>query len=369
MNKHTYNRIILLFFMLLFSIAIFANNPTCSEAAIIGAGTYEVSEYTGNGAVFQGATAAVWYRYEPTEKGVFTVSSCGGGGDTRLVVMLLDDCNQPDELQLINSADDNCADGKGGQTASTLSVVAIPNFSYVIYWDNGQSNDGFTWELRFEKEENNSVGTTCPTAVTIEVGEHTIDTLVGTGTAFSDAVSAKWYTFSPENDSHLLINACQSGVNTRLFIWKGSCELPQLIAQDDDGCGDSGASLLNNILVEKEENYYIYWDDHYSKTGFTFSMMLNDVMVSTNEPIWSNTITIFPNPVTDELFIEYDFKEKKDLEIFIIHPIGQVLFREYWRGFHKGNLSLPVQQLPKGTYFLSIKTESERLVRPFVKED
>lgn len=368
MYKHLLNSIFACLFIIAFPIFSNADNTSCAEAILIEEGTYEVTAFTGDGAVFDGATAAVWYRYEPTERGVFTVSSCDGGGNTRLVVMLLDDCSAITNLQIINSVEDNCADGNGGMTASTLDVVAVPGFSFVIYWDNGQSEDGFTWNLTFEPETITPPGAACETAEMITDGDHEIDTLIGTGAAFLDAVSAKWYSYTPEFDGILWINSCSSNVDTRLFIWEGICGELQIFSQDDNSCnGSNGSSLdFSFPIVEGGKTYLIYWDDHGSNEGFTFNLFLGPLPLATREPDWAKDLNLYPNPVDNQLFINYEFDEATDLQLTIFNNLGQQLLIENWQSFQKGRLDLPTDHLSEGLYIMNLKTANAQVSRTFV---
>lgn len=367
MNKHLLTSLLAALLILIFPFFSNGQNSSCDSAMLVVTGTYEVTDFVGNGAVFQGATAAVWYRFEPTTDGVFTVSSCNGGGDTRLVIMFLDDCNNPSNLQIINSAEDNCTDGNGGNTASTIEVTATAGFSYVIYWDNGQSNDGFTWELTFETVENSGEGATCETAISITNGIHQVDSLTGIGAAFSDAVSAKWYAYTPEINHVLKLNSCESEVNTRLFIFENTCEISQIIAQNDDGCGASGASILQEeIIVDSGQVYYIYWDDHWSKEGFIFELAIEDIPVAIDDPIWAKEFIIYPNPVNNILSAKYDFIKETDVKVTIYNNIGQTVLQENWQSFNHGIVPIFVNELPVGVYFLNLLTDNGQLTRSFV---
>lgn len=369
MNKHLLINLLAVLLIFFFPFISNGQNSTCDSTMLVVEGTYEVANFTGNGAVFQGATAAAWYRFEPTTDGVFTVSSCGGGGDTRLVIMFLDDCTNPSNLQIINSAEDNCADGNGGNTASTIEVAASAGFSYVIYWDNGQSNDGFTWELGFETVENSVEGATCETAISITNGIHQVDSLIGIGAAFSDAVSAKWYQYTPETNHVLGINSCESEVNTRLFVFEGGCEISQIIAQNDDGCSASGASMLEEeVIVDSGQVYYIYWDDHWSKAGFNFELAIEDIPVTIDDPIWAEELIIYPNPVNNLLSVQYDFIKETDVKMTIFNNIGQVVLQENWQSFNHGIVPISTNELPEGVYFLNLLTNEEQLTRSFVVE-
>jgi len=357
----------LAFLFCLFPIFLFGQNTTCADALVIGAGEYRIASFSGDGAIFQGATAAAWYRFEPTERGVFSISSCEGEGDSRLVLMLLDDCSKPNEFQIINSADDNCSDGKGGETASFIESVAIPGFSYVIYWDNGQSEDGFTWNLTFTVEDEVAEGSTCEMAQEISVGTHQVDELKGTGAAFSDAVGAKWYAFTSREEGVLTISACESAINTRLFVFEGTCENPQIFTQNDDGCGESGASILGeDAIIAQDTRYLIYWDDHWSKDGFSFDLNVSDIPSDVQEPEWAVNIDLFPNPVDNQLYVDYNFDRNLDLIAGVYNNFGQLLVRENWTAFQNGQVTINVANFPKGFYFLRLSAANGQMTRKFV---
>ncbi|MEM1122488.1 MAG: T9SS type A sorting domain-containing protein [Bacteroidota bacterium] len=356
----------LAFYMLLFPCFLYSQNSTCTAAILVEPGSFVVDSLVGEGAIFQGATAAAWYRFEPTQSGIFTISSCSGGGDTRLVLMLLDDCATND-FQIINSAEDNCDDGKGGTTASVIESVATVGFSYVIYWDNGQSNDGFTWQLSFEATGATPAGGDCATAPSIAIGTHTVEELSGVGAAFTDAVSAQWYTFTASMDGLLSISACESAVNTRLFVFEGGCDNRQILAQNDDGCGDSGASVLQDTnFVVKDQIYLVYWDDHWSKAGFTFELNVADIPSNITEPEWAKSIHLYPNPADNQLFVDYNFVGNVDLEMVIFNQLGQVQLVENWRAFQKGTVNLDVSNFTDGNYFLQLISNKEVITRPFI---
>lgn len=366
MNNPFLFQIFILLGCLLNPTFIFSQNTTCATALTITAGAYTIDTLKGEGAIFQGATAAAWYRYEPTVDGLFTVSSCNGGANTRLVIFLMDDCENPSDILIINSAEDNCTDGLGSSTASTIEVVGNAGFSYVIYWDNGQSTNGFMWTLETETVVNAQIGETCQTAEIIEDGTHQVSSLSGIGTAFSDAVSAKWYTYTPERDGALFITSCESEKNTRLFVWENGCETKNILAQDDNGCGESGASDLKNIIVEAGKEYMIYWDDHYTKEGFSFDINVMDETTSNQEPVWAKDLQVYPNPVQNQLFVEYTFPIATNLALSIHNSIGQRITKTDWNNFTEGTIAIDVNELPRGVYFLNFQTGAEHWTKKVV---
>ncbi len=67
--------------------------------------------------------------------------------------------------------------------------------------------------------------------------------------------------------------------------------------------------------------------------------------------------TVYPNPVTDELRIQLA-KPGKQISVQLTSCLGQVV----WKGTFQQiqNISLPMQQLPSGTYFLRIANDEQQ---------
>ena len=154
-----------------------------------------------------------------------------------------------------------------------------------------------------------ALGTDCHTAQEILTsGTVTIDNLAkGSGATNSGATNARWYSFTPDKDGIVSIHSCHQGVDTRLHIYKGTCEQFSLIASADDNCPSGGgynyASSIEGIDLLKDENIYIEWDDRWSPEGFSWTinftsalqdcssnqelptMIDSDIGYASNEPI------------------------------------------------------------------------------------
>jgi hypothetical protein len=127
-------------------------NESTLSATTITDGTHTAPDMlSGNGTVFVGATHGLWYKYITNAEGLLNINSCGGGADSRLIVI-------PGESQIdvatnifINGvylfADDGCDDGSGNDVAEDLSFLVYPGESYYIHWDNANDSTGFDFNV------------------------------------------------------------------------------------------------------------------------------------------------------------------------------------------------------------------------------
>jgi N-acetylneuraminic acid mutarotase len=73
------------------------------------------------------------------------------------------------------------------------------------------------------------------------------------------------------------------------------------------------------------------------------------------------TLTVFPNPVTDKLFIQGDWNNNTQFQI--LHPNGQVLRS----GIYDQNSGIELLSLPAGVFGLSLLSENTQYQAKFVK--
>ena len=90
------------------------------------------------------------------------------------------------------------------------------------------------------------------------------------------ASNANWWSYTATGDGYIDISSCGSGVNTRLFVYEGTCDNLTQIANSDDACILSTsntalqAALVEGLAVTSGQTYYIEWDDAWSNSGFDF---------------------------------------------------------------------------------------------------
>ena len=125
----------------------YAQGDDCANAMAITPGMYTADgPSAGMGASQADATNSDWYSFTPTESGLMSVASCGGGADTRLWIWS-GDCAAP--VAEANN-DDFCDLGDGTAYASAVeNAVALLGNTYLIEWDDRWSVDTFDFTLNF----------------------------------------------------------------------------------------------------------------------------------------------------------------------------------------------------------------------------
>lgn len=129
---------------------------------------------------------------------------------------------------------------------------------------------------------------TCDSALPIEAGIHTVDTVYGelppeicadngTGGGFSDGV---WFTYTAAENINVTLNTDleqNAGQDTRVHIYSGTCGDFTCLGGDDDAGSEFGPYLtIATFAIEEGETAYIVWDDRWDESGFDFELTESD---------------------------------------------------------------------------------------------
>ncbi|MBT8288821.1 MAG: T9SS type A sorting domain-containing protein [Flavobacteriaceae bacterium] len=86
----------------------------------------------------------------------------------------------------------------------------------------------------------------------------------------------EWYRYTPTVSSYITISTDSniltqnSGIDTRVHVYTGSCGSLVCLAGDDDSGG--GFTSIVGFDVVSGETYYIAWDDRWDESGFDFQL-------------------------------------------------------------------------------------------------
>ena len=196
-------------------------------------------------------------------------------GETEIVVEISPD-EWPNEISWTLLVDGELI-AEGGSNSDTLCVVMddeFPCFEFTIYdsYGDGLNEPGF-YNIYLDGELSGggsgdygysdtvtfdcAPGTTCNDAV--ELGQPSEE-----GDMIDQPVANFWYSFTPEANGMYLFSSCETGCDTRLYIYE-YCSMSNFeddntgtIYYDDDqgGCGDE-ATLT--VLLEGGITYWIRW--------------------------------------------------------------------------------------------------------------
>lgn len=113
----------------------------------------------------------------------------------------------------------------------------------------------------------------------------------GHGSFNSDATHSRWYIIEPDSETTATISSCVSSVNTRLWIYEGTCNELVEIGNNDDNCNGT-SSYLQDIVLETGKTYFLEWDNKWSDDGFNFQIELveNNICIPVEN---------LPNPIID----------------------------------------------------------------------
>ncbi|GJM34162.1 MAG: hypothetical protein DHS20C18_31630 [Saprospiraceae bacterium] len=300
----------------------------CYNATEIGLGTYTIEDLGCYGGGYHlddgvGGQKAAWFKYVAESDGVLSISSCGGGVDTRGWMFLGDDCH---DLHIIGVNDDQCDIGDGSEWASYREAIVTAGDTYYIMWDDVWDNAGFDFTLALSTDPAPE-GDFCQTAFVIQPGEQTLEEFTGNGAVTGPTIGntsqgrtptaytlTEWYAFTPETDGLMTILSCNgTDSDTRFWVYTGDCTTFDgltLVSTDDDGCGISGGpSLQEDIPVTGGTTYYIEWDNGWISDAFLWELIFAIPQVAVTFNVDMQNEEVDPSGV----FVSGTFNDGNDL--------------------------------------------------------
>ncbi len=352
------NHLISLFLLLNSPLFIAAQNngAGCAKAIPAALGTYTVDTMFRGVATFGNLypypTRAIWYKYTPPTDGLLTISSCGGGADTRLL-LYTGTCTQ---LASAGFSDDFCDfDGSGEPLAANIAKPVRAGVSYFLEFDNAWDSTTFTFSLSLATFAPRATQV-CSTATTILPGITTVDSLFGYASR-SDASRANWYKFTPLRNGKISINTCNNDVDTRLWVYRGTCAALVSVADSDDDCvsgsGNSYAVSIQNLDVTANQTYYFEFDDAGDNTDFPF-VLTYDVASNVADNRLSQSVNLAPNPATDAVDVVVDLDKTSDLTVKIFNTIGQQVLTKKMPKILRGSIHLNTSDLKSSVYIVEV---------------
>ncbi len=355
MNK---NQLIALFFLLTSPIFLAAQNngAGCARAIPAAVGTYTVDTMFRGVATFGGIypypTRAIWYKYTPPTDGLMTISSCGGGADTRLS-LYTGTCTQ---LASAAFSDDHCDfNGSGEPLAANIAKPVRAGVPYFFEFDNAWDSITFTFSLSLATFTPRATQT-CATATAILPSIINVDSLFGYASR-SDAARANWYKYTPLRNGKISINTCNNDVDTRLWVYRGTCAALVAVADSDDDCvsgsGNSYAVSIQNLDVTANQTYYFEFDDAGENADFSF-ILTYDVASNVADNRLSQSVNLAPNPATDAVHVVVELDKTSDLVVKIFNTVGQQVLTEKMDKILRGSVRLNTSDLKSGVYIVEV---------------
>ncbi|MBT8232144.1 MAG: hypothetical protein HKO66_13330 [Saprospiraceae bacterium] len=225
----------------------------------------------GNGATEADADHAVWYEFIPPYTGTMDIYTCLGGADTRMW-LYTGSCGS---LVSLANNDDDCEMWPGSNlyASELLGIAVTKDVPILIEFDDKWSQSGFTFFIDVVATSS------CADATVISsAGTYTVDNIsCGEDASQSGATHCVWYVFTPPTTGVIDIESCNQGVNTRLWVYSGSCGSLTALDNSDNDCAAGGglgnvAAAVTDLNVTSGVPIYLEWDDRWSTSGFDFTI-------------------------------------------------------------------------------------------------
>ncbi|MDO9257588.1 MAG: T9SS type A sorting domain-containing protein [Bacteroidales bacterium] len=83
----------------------------------------------------------------------------------------------------------------------------------------------------------------------------------------------------------------------------------------------------------------------------------------------NSAITLYPNPVNDQLHIQYESATTEDIQLKITDILGRLVLQKTISS-HSGTneITIPVEQLPQGLYLCSLRNGNKLEINKFLKQ-
>jgi hypothetical protein len=336
-------------------------NDNCSNAVYLTCGVAKTGTLTGatptaSVSYSQGTKNDVFYYFTTENSGDYTISLSNFSNDFDL--FLHADCNSTTVLK--SSLTSN--------STETITYSCAASTTYRIRITDYEDTGGdFNLLL------------TCPAAAvpsndqcvnyaTLSCGTTLNGTTVGaTAKSVAGNIASPygvWYSFLGDGQQTTLSSS--ANYDHKLALFSGSCSsLSYITGNDDDDTYDSpngyGSALTFNTV--SGTRYYVYVA-HYSPGGNetqtgTFSISRTCTAVSGINDVVTEKFSIYPSPVTTDLFIKSELPVKK---VEISSLTGNLLLQES-NFIEKINISA----LPQGVYLLKVYPGNGLAISKIVK--
>lgn len=131
---------------------------------------------------------------------------------------------------------------------------------------------------------------------------------------------------------------------------------------------DYGSTGMPKIVVVGGPNHLVYYNVNNSVSQTALQNAISTALSSTGiqEEVKDLEINLFPNPVSENAYIQLSLSKSTDLQITLVDLQGKQL-KEIYSGFMsagKNELTFSTVEFPSNKYLLQISNGTETIVRP-----
>ncbi len=342
-------------FELAFTAGDLAAGEFCESAIPVSAGVDIFTETFGDAAVagpnignYLASTTpyaqSAWHTWTAPFSGTAEITSCDAGTDTRVWVYT-GACGSVDDLELQATSDDDC-----GVSSFIGDWEVTEGTTYIIEWDNENDGTPFSWRINYNTPQY---------TFNVDMNLQTVDAggvfIAGSFNGFSNTPMA-------DDDG--------DGVYTATVAVPANSDITYKFKNGPDGwenidntIGDdcTVGDFADRGLTTGEEDEII--DD------VCFNYCVACSVVDVDEIALSNGVNVFPNPATDQVFVQFDLEETIDVEVRLVNTLGQIVSNRILNGVQGETVEFNVSNLAVGTYFIQFVTDEASVSQKVILQD
>jgi hypothetical protein len=273
-------------------------NDSCGSATTIGMGSITGSTYcaTMDGTTTCGALLGsdVWYRFTPTCRGTYRLTTCGGTTNFDTVLSVHTGCPGNGANTIACNDDSPCFDSGLRSTievelnGGTNYYIRIGSFGETVFGD-------FTLTVSAVSLDAPPFNDSCANATEVGVGSIDGSTSCSTNDGANNCgiqgANDVWYRFTPTCSGSYRLTTCGGTTNfdTVLSVHTGCPgNMANTVACDDDdfSCSASSAHSTLVVALTADTNYYIRVSSYFA--GATGNFTLTTSPVTLNAPSANN---------------------------------------------------------------------------------
>ena len=184
----------------------------------------------------------------------------------------------------------------------------------------------------------------------------------------------------------------ETGGNFQVQVWDGMCSntsavqqvlffdpiIPEITSVGDTLYSTSASEyhwLLDGfeILQANDQRYIAFESGVYQVVTFDengcigFSNEIEIIISNTKNAISDSQIEVFPNPASENLFIQFKESQNSHYQLFTINSIGQILDKHSLKNVSNETFEMNISELESGIYFLKIIDGKSEVSKRFLK--
>lgn len=107
----------------------------------------------------------------------------------------------------------------------------------------------------------------------------------------------------------------------------------------------------------------------FNKGGISYTFYQENISNSNEiEKSEDNYLTVYPNPITNIINLEFDVKNEQKVEVIISNMLGEMVYNKSF-SYPNGHIQVIVNEdIPPGVYFLNLFTENEKISKLLIKK-